>query len=64
MPKGLHTALAQCHPKLSRGLVYCKTCKRVQKVNSAQCLATGWPKCCGETMTLDIPEDKLPKENQ
>lgn len=42
-----------CHPKLSRGIVYCLKCGRWQKVNSAEYLRSGWPKCCGETMTID-----------
>lgn len=50
--------LATCHPKLSRGMVWCRTCGRSQKVDSAGALANGWPKCCGETMTIDSPEER------
>ena len=46
------------HPSLSRGQVWCKRCGRSEKVNSANCLRTGWPKCCGETMTIDSPEER------
>lgn len=45
-------------PQLSRGQVWCKSCGTMLKVNSAQCLKTGWPKCCGYTMTLDSPEEQ------
>lgn len=44
--------------KLSRGLVWCKFCGKEQKVDSAHCLGHGWPKCCGETMTIDSPEER------
>jgi len=43
--------------KLRRGLVQCRTCKRIESVESASCMQTGWPKCCGYTMTLDVEED-------
>lgn len=55
---GLHEKLADCHPSLSRGQVWCRECGRTQKVNSGQCLQSGWPKCCGYTMTIDSPEDQ------
>ena len=53
---GLHQKLAECHPKLRRGQVWCRTCGATQKVDSAECLRSGWPRCCGYTMTLDPPE--------
>lgn len=57
-PIGLHEKLAQSHPKLARGQVWCRTCRRTQHVDSAECLrSTGWPKCCGYTMTIDPPEE-------
>lgn len=43
-------------PQLKRGMVWCKKCGRSEKVNSADCLASGWPLCCGETMTIDHPD--------
>lgn len=53
----LHDKIADSHPKLRRGQVWCKTCGRTQKVDSADCLRHGWPKCChGHTMTIDPPE--------
>lgn len=32
--------------------VRCMRCGRSQQVSFAQCLASGWPKCCGATMRL------------
>ncbi len=40
------------------GEVYCRKCGRVERVNYARCLTHGWPKCCGETMTVDAPKEK------
>lgn len=42
-------------PQLKRGMVWCKKCGGSQKVDSADCLAHGWPLCCGETMTIEHP---------
>lgn len=53
----LHKTLAQCHPKLARGQVWCRTCGMTKKVDPAECLRYGWPKCCGQTMTIDAPEE-------
>jgi hypothetical protein len=44
-------------PQLARGLVWCTRCGRTEKVNAAECLRYGWPKCHGETMTIDSPEE-------
>lgn len=46
------------HPKLSRGIVWCKECRSSHKVNSAQAMRSGWPKCCGYTMTVDSPAER------
>jgi hypothetical protein len=53
----IHEALADSHPKLIRGQVWCRTCRRTEKVDSAGALAHGWPKCCGQTMTIDAPDE-------
>lgn len=45
-------------PQLQRGMVWCKTCGRSQKVDAADCLRHGWPKCHGYTMTLDAPNER------
>ena len=54
----MYTQMANPHPKLSRGRVWCKKCGRTQKVDSATCLRRGWPECCGETMTIDSPAER------
>ena len=54
--KGLHEKIADEVPQLRRGLVWCRTCRREQKVDAADCLRRGWPKCCGYTMTIDHPD--------
>jgi len=45
-------------PQLKRGMVWCRTCGNSQRVNTAECLSSGWPKCCGYTMTIDSPEEQ------
>lgn len=55
----IHETLANSHAKLRRGTVWCHTCKREQKVNAAECFWTGWPQCCGSTMSIDAPSDRL-----
>jgi hypothetical protein len=54
----IHLSLGESHYKLRRGMVWCHTCFRVERVSSAECLATGWPKCCGYTMSIDSPEER------
>lgn len=56
--RGLHESVASSHPSLQRGRVWCRTCGADQRVNSVACLRTGWPKCCGYTMTIDSPEEQ------
>ncbi len=51
-----HQKLADSHPSLQRGKVWCRTCRREESVDSAECLRSGWPKCHGYTMTIDHPE--------
>jgi len=51
-------ATAAAVPQLRRGKVWCLKCGNEQDVNAAQCLRSGWPKCCGETMTIDSPEER------
>ena len=36
--------------------VWCRICVRSELVDPAECLANGWPKCHGQTMTIDEPE--------
>lgn len=54
----LHEKLAAEIPQLKRGMVWCRTCGRSQRVDSAHALSSGWPKCCGYTMTIDSPAEQ------
>ena len=56
---GLRMRIADSHPKLTRGKVWCTVCGQSMGVDSAYCLKTGWPKCCGYTMTIDSPEERI-----
>ena len=51
--------LAKCDPKLERGMVWCDRCGRSEKVNSGEAFRKGWPECCGHTMSIDSPEERL-----
>ncbi len=49
--------LANIHARIAEeaGLpdtVHCRTCDWEQTVDPGHCLAYGWPKCCGQTMSL------------
>lgn len=51
-------------PQIKRGLVWCRTCGRCESVNGARAtMGDGWPKCCGETMTIDSPEERAARVN-
>lgn len=52
----MYKEMAQSHPSLERGQVWCRHCGSTRKVDSAHCLRHGWPKCCGHTMTIDRPD--------
>ena len=52
---GLYRRIVEDVPALKRGRIWCRTCGATQRVDSAHCLASGWPKCCGCTMTIDAP---------
>ncbi len=54
----IHKKLATCHPDLVAGRVKCQTCGRELHVDSAVCLRSGWPKCCGYTMRLESSKQK------
>jgi len=54
----LYDELANLTPALQRGLVWCTVCGRRQAVDSAQCFRSGWPLCCGYTMTIDSPQKR------
>jgi hypothetical protein len=57
-PGGLYSTLANCHPSLTRGQVWCHTCGHTQRVDSAQSFRSGWPMHCGETMSIDSPDER------
>jgi hypothetical protein len=56
--KAMPGILAQCHPSLARGRVWCTECCATQRVDSAAAFRHGWPKCCGFTMTIDSPDER------
>lgn len=45
-------------PQLKRGIVWCRKCGVSVATSSVMNLCNGWPKCCGETMTIDSPEER------
>jgi hypothetical protein len=45
-------------PKIARGLVWCTQCGSMRAVNGGQCMRSGWPRCCGQTMTIDSPAER------
>jgi hypothetical protein len=45
-------------PSLKRGQVWCTVCGSTRKVDAVGCFQSGWPKCCGYTMTIDSPEER------
>jgi hypothetical protein len=55
---GLHDRIAADVPQIARGQVWCRTCGRSERVDGANCLRHGWPKCCGFTMTIDSPAEQ------
>lgn len=64
IPQIDYEALGACHPKLSRGQVWCTRCGASKRVDSAAALRYGWPKCCGFTMTIDSPEERAPQADR
>lgn len=58
MTQELIEAASKSHPSLTRGQVWCRSCGSTRKVDSADCLRSGWPKCCGYTMTIDSPSEQ------
>lgn len=58
-----YAKIAQSHPSLSRGKVWCRSCGAEQEVDPAGCLRSGWPECCGYTMTIDHPDTWEPRHD-
>jgi hypothetical protein len=50
--QALYDTIAQSHPSLLNGKVYCARCGKARQVDAARCLREGWPKCCGATVSL------------
>jgi Zn finger protein HypA/HybF involved in hydrogenase expression len=61
---GLHDDMANSHPSLKRGMVWCRECGHSQRVDSSEAMQSGWPKCCGYTMTIDSPEEQERLKNK
>lgn len=56
--QAVYLALSNAIPELRRGMVWCIKCGKTEIVSPAHCLEHGWPKCCGQTMTTDSPEER------
>lgn len=56
--QALHDEIVNSHPSLIRGLVWCRHCGKNRRVDPAECLRSGWPKCCSSTMTIDSPAEQ------
>lgn len=54
----LHKNIVNDVPKLKRGQIWCHKCGHSENINSEVCLRYGWPKHCGETMSIDSPEER------
>ena len=60
----LHERIADDVPQIKRGQVWCHKCGATQNVNGANCLRHGWPLHCGETMSVDSPEERRARKLQ
>ena len=58
----MYDEMADSHPKLKRGMVWCTKCGRSERVDPARALRHGWPECCGYTMTIDSPDERSGRE--
>ncbi len=56
--EGAHRAIIEGIGRLERGRVWCTRCGSTQSVDSGKCMRSGWPKCCGMTMTIDSPQER------
>ncbi len=57
-PRTLYDTIAASHPSLLRGRVWCSRCNAFKDIDAAKCLAEGWPRCHGATMTIDSPAER------
>lgn len=53
-----YNSIVEQVPQLKRGRVWCHECGHTQPVNSGHALAHGWPLHCGQTMSIDSPEER------
>lgn len=44
-------------PQIKRGTVWCHECGHTEQIDVGN-FRTGWPTCCGYTMSLDSPEER------
>jgi hypothetical protein len=51
----VYTDIANSHPSLKSGDVWCRECGAKKNIKSSNALKNGYPKCCGYTMTIDNP---------
>lgn len=58
--QALYDTIAQSHPSLMRGIVWCGRCRKSRTVDAARCLREGWPKCCNGTMSIEAPAPVKP----
>lgn len=58
--QALYDTIAESHPSLLRGVVWCGRCGRSRAVDAARCLRDGWPRCCSITMSIDKPAEVKP----
>lgn len=56
--EGLHDKLAS-ESGIRVARVRCEKCGREFSVDGANCLQSGWPECCGYTMSLLRPNNKV-----
>jgi hypothetical protein len=50
----IHSGIAEA-AGIAQSSVTCRFCGQTKKVDGGECLRTGWPACCGQTMSLDRP---------
>jgi hypothetical protein len=61
-PRTLYDEIAESHPSLLRGRVWCTRCNSFREVNAADALRNGWPLCCDATMSIDSPKKREAKK--
>ena len=61
---GLYEDMANSHPKLKRGMVWCLKCGNFEKVKSNEAMLRGWPMCCGQTMSLESKQELKEKRGK